>query len=73
MSANILTIAQLVLAALLTAAVLLQQKGSGVGMAFGGGSTIYSAKRGVDKFLFRATIVLSALFFGLGLLGVFLR
>lgn len=67
---NILTIIQLVSAGLLIAAVLLQQKGSGLGAAFGGSSNIYSTKRGVDKVLFRATIVISVIFFGVSFLRV---
>lgn len=73
MKTTLLTALQLVLAILLTVTVLLQQKGSGMGMAFGGSSNIYSTKRGVDKLLFRATIVLSVLFFGLALLAAILQ
>ena len=66
----ILTIIQLASASLLIAAVLLQQKGSGLGAAFGGSSNIYSTKRGLDKVLFRATIVISIIFFGTSFLLV---
>lgn len=61
---------EMALAALLIAAVLLQQKGSGLGAAFGGSSNIYTTKRGIDKALFHLTIILSILFFGVGLIGV---
>lgn len=67
---QLLKIVQLVSASLLIAAVLLQQKGSGLGAAFGGSSNIYSTKRGLDKILFRATIVISVLFFGASFLLV---
>lgn len=63
MLAKILVIVQIVLAVLLIGAILLQQKGSGIGAAFGGSSNIYSTKRGVDKMLFNATIVIAVLFF----------
>lgn len=59
-----LNIIQIVISVLLSASILLQQKGVGLGAAFGGSSNIYSTKRGVDKILFRATIVLSVLFIG---------
>lgn len=68
----IFIVSQIVLSILLMVAVLLQQKGSGIGMAFGGSSNIYSTKRGIDQFLFRATIVLACLFFGIALLRVIL-
>jgi len=63
MLAKILAIFQIILSVLLIVAILLQQKGSGIGAAFGGSSNIYSTKRGVDKMLFNATIVIASLFF----------
>ena len=68
--ARILPIVQLIAAILLIVVILLQQKGAGLGAAFGGSSNIYSTKRGVDKILFQVTIVLSILFFGTALVGV---
>lgn len=58
----ILNIIQIVIAILLTATILLQQRGSEVGGAFGGGGEIYFKKRGAEKFLFIATIILAILF-----------
>ncbi len=72
MATSLLTIAQVILSVLLITAILLQQKGAGLGAAFGGSSNIYSTKRGIDKLLFRATIVLAVLFFGLALANVLL-
>lgn len=63
----LLTTLEIVLGILLIACILLQQKGSGLGSAFGGSGAIYSTKRGVEKVVFRATIVLAILFFGLAL------
>lgn len=59
-----LQIAIVALAALLTAAILLQARGTGLGAAFGGGDNVYRTKRGIEKILFRFTIVSSVLFFG---------
>ena len=64
---NILSIAQVVLAALLVASILLQARGTGLGASFGGESNVYRTKRGVEKRLFQATIVLAILFFGVSL------
>ena len=66
----LLEMGQIIFAVLLIAAVLLQQKGVGLGGAFGGAGNIYSAKRGLDKMLYRATIVLSILFLLDSLLAV---
>lgn len=67
---KILTIVELVLAVLLTAAVLIQQRGSGLGEAFGGGGGVYNTRRGVDKILFQATIVIAVLFFAVAILSL---
>jgi len=67
-----LTILQSISAILLVVAILLQAKGTGLGAAFGGGGTVYrSKKRGAEKFLFTATIVLAILFFGLLIVDIF--
>lgn len=47
--------------------VLIQGRGSGIGMAFGGDSNVYRTKRGLEKILFRATIVLGVILFGAAL------
>lgn len=65
MKETIFNISQLILATLLIIAILLQQKGSGLSGVFGGSSNVYSTKRGVDKILFYATIVMAVIFFGL--------
>ncbi len=64
---NILAITQIILAILLTASILLQARGSGLGSAFGGEGNVYRTKRGVEKRLFQATIVFAILFFGVSL------
>lgn len=63
MLSNILTIIQLILGVLLIIVVLLQQKGSGLGAAFGGSGTVHTTRRGVDRILHQITIVVSILFF----------
>lgn len=70
---QILGIIQLILAVLLVVAILLQQRGSGLGAAFGGGGGIQTTRRGADKFLYRATIAISILFFGIALTTVLLK
>lgn len=59
---QILNYSQIALALLLTATILLQQRGSGLGSSFGGSNMEYSTKRGAEKFLFRSSIVLVVLF-----------
>lgn len=58
----------LISALLLIAVILLQNQGSGLGGAWGGEGNFYRSKRGAEKALFVATIVLATLFIG-SLLG----
>lgn len=67
MIATILNIVQFVLAALLIAVILLQQKGTGLSGVFGGSSNIYSTKRGVDRILHLSTVVIAVAFFSISL------
>ena len=60
-------------ATLLVMAILFQQKGSGLSSAFGGEGNIYTTKRGLEKILFRITIVLGILFLALSLLNLLLQ
>lgn len=56
--------AELALSLLLIIGIVLQQRGAGLGGAFGGdnfASTFYK-RRGAEKFLFTATIVIAVLF-----------
>lgn len=66
----ILKIAQLVLAVLLTASILLQARGAGIGAAFGGGGNVFRTKRGAEKKIFQLTILFAILFFGVSLTGI---
>jgi len=52
----------MILSVLLVTTILVQQRGSGLGDAFGGGGSIYRSKRGLERTLHIATIVLAALF-----------
>jgi preprotein translocase subunit SecG len=59
----ILDIILLVLSVLLCGAILLQARGTDAGLAFGGGGSMYSTRRGIEKTLHRGTIVLAVAFF----------
>lgn len=72
MKENIYNIVELILSIILILAILLQQKGSGLGGVFGGSSNVYATRRGLDKILHYATIVVAVLFFGVALARLFL-
>lgn len=66
----ILSIIQLISAVLLVISILLQNRGTGLGSAFGGEGNVYRTKRGMESVLYKATIVLAAIFLGVSLLSV---
>ena len=59
---NWIKISQFIIAILFILSILLQNQGSGLGEAFGGSNSVYLTKRGLEKKLFVATIVLAVLF-----------
>ncbi|MBU2634953.1 preprotein translocase subunit SecG [Patescibacteria group bacterium] len=68
---TILPIAQSIIAILLIIFILIQQRGTALGSAFGGeGGSFYSTRRGIQKKIFWATIICGALFIGLALLNL---
>lgn len=64
-------IIQITIAILLIIAILLQAKGTGLSGVFGGEGNVYRTKRGFEKILFYATIVLSVIFFGIAILNMY--
>lgn len=67
-----LQITQLVLAFLVMGAIILQQRGTGLGGAFGSDSMAYRSRRGIEKLLYNSTVVLGIIFVILALLNLFL-
>lgn len=65
-----LLIVQAVVAILLTVSILLQNRGSGLGAAFGGDFGGYYTKRGLEKFFLYATVFFAIAFFILGIVNV---
>lgn len=70
---SFLKIIQIILAIVLMVFILLQQRGSGLGIAFGGEGNVYRSRRGVEKFLFIGTIVIATLFCLSALATVFFK
>lgn len=65
---TVFTVIQIASAILLMAAILVQNRGTGVSELFGGGGNVYRTKRGLEKILFTSTIILSIIFFGTSLI-----
>jgi len=69
---SLLDIAQILISVLLIAVILLQQRGGGLSGVFGGESSIYSTKRGIEKNIFIATIILAGLFIIISIMRLFI-
>jgi preprotein translocase subunit SecG len=57
-----LQIATIVSGLLMMASILLQQRGASLGAGFGSSGELYTTRRGLDKNLFEATVVLAVIF-----------
>jgi preprotein translocase subunit SecG len=67
-----INLVQIVVSIALIGVILVQAKGSGLGGIFGGDSSIYKTRRGVEKTIFQATIALAVVFFAVSIVSVLL-
>ncbi len=68
----LMNILQITISVILIVVILLQVKGSGFGAALGGmsGGSVYRTKRGLERTLFQATIILAIVFIFVSFLSV---
>ena len=52
---------QILVSIMLMAAILLQQRGAGLSSTFGGDSSVYRSRRGIEKRLWQFTVILIVL------------
>ena len=69
----LLNVLQITVSVVLILIILLQVKGSGFGAALGGmsGGSVYRTKRGLERTLFQATIILTLVFIFISFLSVY--
>jgi len=65
-----LSLAQIILAVLLIVFILLQQRGTALGSAFGQEGGFYATRRGIQQKIFWATIVCAVLFISLAIVNL---
>ncbi|MDY6893247.1 MAG: preprotein translocase subunit SecG [Chloroflexota bacterium] len=71
MSETLLHVAQIIIAVMVIGIILAQASGGGLGGIFGGGGeSTFKTRRGVEKTLFRFTVVLIIVFIMLSILSV---
>lgn len=59
---SLLEIVTIISAALMIACILLQARGASLGAGFGSSGELFTTRRGIDKSLYEATIVLAVVF-----------
>jgi preprotein translocase subunit SecG len=64
-----LQVIQIILATILVVVILMQSRGAGFGGAFGTQGAVFRTRRGIERYLFRGTVVLAALFIAVSLLS----
>ncbi len=69
---NVINVSQIAVSIVLVALVLFQQRGSGLGSAFGQEGGVYATRRGIQKKIFYATIFFGIVFVVLALLTLLL-
>lgn len=67
---TLLIVVQIIVPVLLVVVIVLQARGTGLGSAWGGGGESYRSRRGVEKILFGATVLLAVLFFLISILNI---
>ena len=66
---DLLQVSQIIIAIAVGTSILLQARGTGLSSTFGGESTAYRSRRGLERTLFRLTVVLIAVFVIISLIG----
>ena len=72
-SALILKFADILVMVVLIIVIALQNKSSGLSNVFGGGGNIVQTRRGFEKWLFYATIILGILFMAINVSFLFIK
>lgn len=66
---DLVQLSQIVISFAVGASILLQARGTGLSSTFGGESTAYRSRRGLESTLFRLTIVLVVVYVTMAMLG----
>jgi protein translocase SecG subunit len=70
---NIITFANIIAMVIVIVLITLQNRSSGLSTVFGGSSGITQTRRGVEKWMFYATIVFVIIFIGLSVAHLFVK
>lgn len=62
-------VVQIIVSVALIISILLQVRGAGLGSVFGGTGTVFKTRRGIDRLLFRMTIIFVVVFVVVSIFG----
>ena len=65
-----LNVIQIIISVALVTAIMFQVRGGGLGGIFGQSDSVFRTKRGIEKYLFIATIVLVVIFVALSIVSM---
>ena len=68
-----LYIVQIIVAIALIALAVMQSRNAGLGRMFGGDSSVYRTRRGVEKTMYHVTIIMAVVFLVTSLLNVLVQ
>lgn len=66
---SVLEATQIVVSTILIVVILMQSRGTGFGGAFGTQGAVFRTRRGIEMYLFRGTIILTAIFVAVSLIS----
>lgn len=66
---DLFQVAQIIIAVAVGSSILLQARGTGLSSTFGGESTAYRSRRGLERVLFRLTLILATVYVLIALVG----
>ena len=70
---DIFLIITIILSIIITALILLQGRGAGLGSAWGGGGEFYQTRRGVEKITLRLTVIFIVIFLAVSIANLFIK
>lgn len=68
-----LNVVQIILSILFIVSILFQSRGQGMSGSFGGGGEFYRSRKGVEKILLKATVLLAVLFLASSIANILVK
>jgi protein translocase SecG subunit len=70
---DILLILSVILSVIIVSLILIQNKGAGLGGAWGGGGEMFQTRRGIEKITLNLTVIFIVIFFTVSLVKLLIK